>query len=293
MIVSLVKNINKMIILLVIFFVLASIFTSLPISAFALEENESQHTAEVIYNELHYKSGEIKYTIQAWVNKDKILANTPQSLDAEVEAQINEKLEALKNYYIESGLEATYNAEQNLVEVTLASYSNSHRRAVADPNSNGYEPYDPFEGLQTWGFYRSVYSWTFDTVFKETEDTYLETAILALDSINTIDSSNLIYIYNYGTSASNKTIFSNADNYYYNTKHELYIHEFLMTSSTASSKQITLSQNVYNSLGWNITLIFVTLAVLVIIICIKRKKEGQRDNKENPSISEKIEEVQK
>lgn len=275
--------------LLVILFVLATIFTSQLLVAYASEESE-QHTAEVIYNELHYKSGEIKYTIQAWVNKDKILANTPQSLDLEVGTQIDETLEKLKDDCIQSGLDATYNSEQNLVEITLGTYASAHIRAVLDPESNGYEPYDPFEGLETWGFYKSTYSWTFDTVFKDTEDTYLETAILALDSINTVDSTNLIYIYNYGTSTSNKTIFSNSDNYYYNTKHELYIHEFLMTSSTASSKQITLSQNVYNSLGWNLTLIVITLCVIVAFVVIKKKKEGENNKKDSLTIDIKREE---
>lgn len=278
---------NKIVLLfLTIFclvFVMNPFFENKLISVQALEQ---PHTAEVIYSVLSYESGEIKYTLQSWVNKEKILANTIFSQKTIVEQQIDTLLEALKDTFEGAGLAATYNKDESLVDVTLASYPSSHKRAVADSERNGYEPYDPKDGLEKWGFYRSTYSWEDEPVFKDMEDSYLEVAVNYLLELDAVNDSNLYYIYNYGTSISPKTIFSNADKVYVNTKYGLYIHEFVMQASTLSDKSITLSQKAYNSLGWNSTLILATIATLSVLLFIKHKKETKENKTDKLGIKQ-------
>jgi len=270
--------IGKISIFIVLFLILMIGFFSLSTNniSYASADVSDLHTAEVIYNYLNFKNGEIRYTIQAWVNEDYIVSRVANSEAPQLIESINTELTGLKEYFLEEGFVSTYDEDECLFEVVLASYPSRHRMAVSDPNENGYEAYDPLEDLVEWGFYKSIYSSSSEPVFKDIEDTYIQTVVNALLNIQQITANNLTYIYNFGTSVSTKTIQSNANEIYYNSNYELYIHEFVMNQDSIADSSIILTQMVYNSLGWNVTLIIGSIIALIGFYFLMRKIEKRR-----------------
>ena len=60
------------------------------------EDSAELHVAEVIYNVLSFKNGEIRYTIQAWVNEEYIVSRVANSEVPQLRENIKGELTGLK-----------------------------------------------------------------------------------------------------------------------------------------------------------------------------------------------------
>lgn len=247
------------------------------------ENSADDFVAEIIYSQFNYSDRKIKYNLQVYIDKNKMLAGqegTDRELNGEI---IDLKMKAIKIELENEGLTVTLDDKGTLLSTDIKTFKSAHERALMDPSSNGYEKYDPKEGLVHYGFYKKTYSFTSKTVFNDiSKSRYLTIANDAVSTMPGVNESNLKYIYNYGTYITSKTITTNAHKTYPSAKEKIYIHEFVMTKGTLSTQEVTITQKVYNSTGWNITLLAAVLVALICVIVVRAvKTKKDSGNKED------------
>lgn len=277
------KTINKTVLIISILMILMIFWVATnhfrPLQA---EAATSSVGAEIVYGTKNYSNGTIKYGMQVNLNIEKLTEGMSETDKTANMGIWSMKMSALKTKLEEKGLKVTASADGCSLSTDIRTYPSAHKRAVLDPERDGYEIYDPKEGLKTWGFYRNIYEFTFDTAFKNVANNqYLSVADEAINGMRDygITDDNFRYVYNYGTFMTQKTLTSNADKIYFDDNEKIYIHEFVMSKDGADAKQVTLTQKAYNSTGWNITLIAIVLVALVITVLI-RYKQVSAANKE-------------
>ncbi|HQC54369.1 MAG TPA: hypothetical protein PKX91_01420 [Clostridia bacterium] len=255
----------------------------------------SPHAAEIVYGVKNYSLGKIKYYMQVNLNIDELTKDmTPTDKEANKNA-LALKLTTLKAKFEEKGLTVTASEDGFSLSIDIVTYSSAHNRAVLDPERDGYEVYDPKSGLKTWGFYRNIYEFSTDTVFKNiAKNQYLSLADEAINEMQGygVTNDNFRYVYVYGTYMSQKTLSTNADRIHYDKGEKLYIHEFIMSKNEVNNKKIVLTQRTYNSTGFNITLLAIISVALAVTIFI-RYWQAKNNTKKDGLGDIRIEDVQK
>lgn len=230
------------------------------------------YIAEITFNNLNLPNNNIVRALQVYVDKQKLTAGANEM---QKELRLASAQIVLNSIFIEyeaKGYNITFDDE--IIEITLERYDSITDYYLAK-DYNGYKKPEKDNQLK-WGLLYNTYSYTDKTVFSNIDGTIIQELAQSLQYIEGISSSDIAYIYNYGTTYSRKTIASDADNIYYYSKLGINIHKFVMSDATLN-REYTIQQSVPNALSWySGAIILVAIpAVALIIYAYKKKKEAQ------------------
>lgn len=274
------------IILLVIAAIIVIVYGSVAIATFSRADvkvydggKPSASPVEIIYNSLMFTDGSYRYGIQVYVDADSVTAGVSSAVaEAQIKEAVSRKLKAISDRFTEAGMRVDYDEEEFFVNAVLAEYSGAEEMSIA----NGETGYDvgTSSGTVYNGFFFSDYVVSYRTAFADAEaDNYLNYVYGELTADGLISSSDMDFVFNYGTAYSTKLIESDAD-YVYLFKSpdgkQSYVHEFRM-SVGEREREITLVQHSPNTASWY--LIVITAALIVtgvtfVVVGIKRAREN-------------------
>ena len=211
---------------------------------------KKEYKAKLVYNSLMYNSGAYEYSVQAYVNVEKVAKNATVTERMAITQQSKDAISSIKKDWESYGYKIETH-EDYFVSATIAYYEDYDQLALAN-GQTGYV-YEKSDATiyRGWIYNKIVSERT--TGFKQESGSILNKAEETLNSIDGITLGDVSLVYNYGTMYKTTTISSDADQIYQLNDKEtgLYtvIHEFGMTNDNRG-RVITLVQTSPNVYTW-------------------------------------------